>query len=67
MIEKGDGIMLKKIGYYIILFSAFNQASIGLFSFDILKYIFKTNIVFIEIIQIMIGFGGILSLLPKKN
>lgn len=51
----------------IIILAGINLGLDGLFGFDILKYIFKTNIVFIQIIQILIGISAFVCILCFKD
>ena len=39
----------------------------GLFSFDLLKYIFKMNTTFIDILKILFGISGLISILSLQN
>ena len=39
----------------------------GLFDFDLLKYIFKTNSTFIDILKIIFGISGFISILSLQN
>ena len=39
----------------------------GLFNFDLLKYIFKMNTTFIDILKIVFGISGFISILSLQN
>lgn len=39
----------------------------GLFNFDILKYLFKTNTTFIDVLKIVFGISGFISILSLQN
>lgn len=51
----------------ITILSAIYLGIDGLFDFDLLKFIFKTNTVFIDILKIFFGFSGFVSILALKK
>ncbi|MBR3840856.1 MAG: DUF378 domain-containing protein [Erysipelotrichales bacterium] len=56
-----------KLFMCVTIFAAIYLGIDGLFNFDLLKYIFKTNATFIDVLKIVFGISGIISILSLQN